>query len=234
MRQEITKNIPYRNELKYICSEAQLGLLANRMEAICRRDKYVDEDGKYSIRSVYFDDYGNTGYYDNENGTDPRKKYRIRIYNHSPELIHLERKEKTRGKTRKESCTLTCSQCRDLLSGGFIWAGLHELPKLLQEFYYEYKVKLMRPKIIVEYDRTPFVYPDGNVRVTFDRNISSSQDIGHFLDKEIAKRPIMPGYKHILEVKYDELIPDFLNRTLQIRDLSLTAYSKYYLCRKYQ
>ena len=43
----------------------------------------------------------------------------------------------------------------------------------------------------------------------------------------------MPTGKHILEVKYDELLPDFLYQLMSLGSLQQTAFSKYYLCRKF-
>lgn len=94
-------------------------------------------------------------------------------------------------------------------------------------------IRLLRPKVIVEYDRIPFVYRDGNVRVTFDTNIRSGSFVEGFLDNNIVSRPVMPFGEHILEVKFDELLPDFIYSAVQTEGLRQTTYSKYYMCRKY-
>ena len=91
----------------------------------------------------------------------------------------------------------------------------------------------MRPVSIVEYRREPFIFPAGNVRVTFDTNIVSSTDYEHLFDKILISRSIMPVGFHLMEVKYDEFIPDFIYNSLQIDGLERTAFSKYYLSRKY-
>ena len=91
----------------------------------------------------------------------------------------------------------------------------------------------MRPVVIVEYDRIPYVYKNGNVRITLDTNIASSNAIGSFLDPQIPKRPILPLGQQLLEVKYDAYLPDFIYQSLQLQDLRQTAFSKYYLCRKF-
>lgn len=95
------------------------------------------------------------------------------------------------------------------------------------------QVRLLSPKVIVEYERVPYVYQDGNVRVTFDRNISSGNMVERFMDEGIVTRPVMPLGQHVLEVKFDELIPDFLYQAVQLEKMRQTTYSKYYLCRKY-
>ena len=104
---------------------------------------------------------------------------------------------------------------------------------LLRKFIAQQATTGLRPKVIVAYDRTPFVYSFGNVRITFDRNIGSTTDIGAFFAPHLPLRPILPTGKHVLEVKYDELLPDFLYEVMNLGSLRQTAFSKYYLCRKY-
>jgi len=187
----------------------------------------------YRIRSLYFDDYYNSCYIENENGTDPREKFRIRIYNANPDRISLELKRKEHGMTQKLSCRLTREQCETLMAGTPLPVD-NSYPPVLQKLNLLMRTRMMRPRVIVEYDRVPFVDKLGNTRITIDRNIMSSEDISHFLDKEIHRRPIMAAGRHILEVKYDEYLPDYISRNLQLQTLRQTAFSKYYLCRKYR
>ena len=222
----------YRHELKYVISAAQLPLLKSRISHLMQPDAHAGPDGQYTIRSLYFDDYSNRCYYENENGTDPREKFRIRIYNHSAQRITLECKRKERGKTHKDSCPLTREQTELLMQGKTV-PDLESQPPLLRKLTLQMKTQLLKPVIIVEYERVPYVYKLGNVRVTFDKNIASSSAISSFLDEEIPKRPIMPGGHHLLEVKFDELLPDVLYRSLNLGKLQQTAFSKYYLCRKF-
>lgn len=219
----------YRHELKYVVSAAQIPLLKTRIEKIMKFDPHVGTNGLYNIRSLYFDDYLNRCLYENENGTDPREKFRIRIYNHSPLRINLECKRKERSKTQKKSCIITREQF-DALDNSF---PATDKNPLLNKVLLQMRTQLLRPVIIVEYDRIPYIYQNGNVRVTFDMNISSSSSLHNFLDDEIPRRPIMPTGQHIMEIKYDEFLPDFIYRALNLGDLRQTAYSKYYLCRKY-
>lgn len=230
----MTKNgvkINYRNEIKYICSERQIAIIEGRLKAICKKDPHAGEKGMYTIRSVYFDDYDNTCFYENENGTDPREKYRIRIYNGNKEYISLECKRKENGKTSKESCLLTYDQCQAMLNGTF--SDAIGKSTLLNKFLLQYSMRPLRPKIIVEYERVPYTYPIGNVRITFDRNIGVSRQVAKFLEQGVSFRPVMPWGQHILEVKYDELLPDCLYNAMQIREIHQVAYSKYYICRKF-
>lgn len=221
----------YRHEMKYLISAAQLPLLKSRVEQIMTLDPHVGAEGRYNIRSVYFDDYNNSCYYENENGTDPREKMRIRIYNHSSERITLECKRKDHGKTLKTSSRLSVEQTEQALNGALI-SG--ELSSLHQKLNLQMQTRMLRPVVIVEYDRIPFVYKNGNVRVTFDMNISSSSSVEGFLDGDLPVRPIMPMGQLLMEVKFDEYLPDYIYRSLNLGQLQQTTFSKYYLCRKYK
>ena len=222
----------YRHEYKYQCTLQKLLCIRNQIEPILYQDSNVGDDGTYTIRSLYFDDYNNRCFYENVNGTDPREKFRIRIYNGDTSFIKLELKRKERGKTKKLSCHLSEELCRMAIDGELLPIEAVD-SAVYRKFCMQQSTRLLQPKVIVEYDRVPFVYPDGNVRVTLDLQIRSSDRIESFLDKEIASRAIMPTNRHLLEVKFDEYIPDFIYQAVQAQNLQQTTFSKYYLCRKY-
>ena len=222
----------YRHELKYVVTAAQLALLENRIRGLIKPDRHVGPDGMYHIRSLYFDDYYNSYYNENEIGSDPREKFRIRIYNASPERIRLELKRKEHGMTQKLSCRLSEEQCRELMAGRPLPPD-PAYPPVLQKLNLQMRTRLLRPRIIVEYDRVPYVDPLGNTRITLDLNIRSSSYASLFLEEQVPMRPIMPKGKNILEVKYDEFLPDSIYRNLQLNSLQQTTFSKYYLCRKF-
>lgn len=224
--------VKYRHELKYIVSSAQIPLLKSRIAAIMHLDPHADSAGRYIIRSLYFDDYDNRCYYEKEDGTDPREKFRIRTYNNSPAVIHLECKRKERGKTLKTAAEITMEQANQAMEG-VSWSNIETLPPLLRKMKLQMDTRLLKPVVIVEYERFPYVYQNGNVRVTFDMNVSSSTDLLRFWDESLPKRPLMPPGMHLMEVKFDEYLPDFFYRGLNLGMLHQTAYSKYYLCRKY-
>lgn len=226
------EKIPWRHEIKYVCSETQIPVIQNRVSVFCDVDKHAGDDGRYTVRSLYFDDYRDTAYYENEMGVDPRQKYRIRLYNGNGDHLVLERKSKRSGKTYKESVPFSRERCEEILKDDWLSGDIGREPELIQQFYLEYRTRLLRPKVIVEYERIPYIYSTGNVRITFDRDISASADVGSFLDHCLIARPIMPVGKHILEVKYDALIPDFIYNAVSGEKLRQTTFSKYYLCRK--
>ena len=226
------QTIKYRHELKYQITELQLQLLKNRINHLIPLDAHVGATGSYRIRSLYFDDGMDRCYYENENGTDPREKFRIRIYNGSADKITLECKRKERGKTHKTACPLTLEQTKHLMAGRVL-PDLQNQPPLLRKLTLQMMTRQLRPVVIVEYERIPYVCKNGNVRITLDKNIASCSAVGLFLEEKLPNRPVLPVGQHLLEVKYDEYLPDYIYRTLQLDSLRQTAFSKYYICRKY-
>lgn len=224
----------YRHEYKYPLTHGQIMIEDAKISAVASRDVHAGKDGSYNIRSLYFDDYENRCYMDNENGVDDREKYRIRIYNHSAERITLELKRKIRGKTSKQSCPLTLCQCRKLMEGA-IPEDIKPDQQVLHRLAYLMAVRLMRPVVIVDYDRVPYVYrlKDANVRVTFDSNITSVGAVGSFLDEKIYGRSVLAVGQALMEVKFDSFLPDEIYSLLQLDGLNASTFSKYYLCRRF-
>ena len=108
------------------------------------------------------------------------------------------------------------------------------MPPLLRKLDLLRQTELMHPVVTVNYVREPFIYPDGNVRVTFDTDISSTPcDPEGFFSPQLPVRPVLPLGTHLMEVKYDAFLPDFIYRALNLGQLRQTSFSKYYLCRKY-
>ena len=226
------KSNKFRHELKYQITDAQVAMLQNRIRHLIPMDSHVGQAGTYRIRSLYFDDYEDRCLRENEDGTDPREKFRIRIYNASSERITLECKRKERGKTHKRACPLTVEQTK-LLMAGKILPDIGSQPPVLRKLTLQMMTRRMRPVVIVEYDRIPYVYKNGNVRITLDTNITSTSAVERFLVPDFLPRPVLPAGQQLLEVKYDEYLPDFIYRSLQLHSLRQTAFSKYAICRKY-
>lgn len=222
----------YRHEYKYIIDETQENILYALAQGILLRDTHVREDGMYTIRSLYFDDPYDSCFYENMNGTDPRSKFRIRYYNSDTTQLRLEKKSKQRGMTNKISCSLTREECLQLMRGQQI-NPTEEMPEVKVEMLRQMQTRLLLPKVIVTYDRIPFVYSAGNVRITFDKNITASKEISSFLVENYRQRPIMTYSQSVLEVKWDELLPLHIQEILQLDTLRWSTFSKYYMCRHY-
>lgn len=219
----------YRVELKYIVTDADLVVLSKRLHGIMSQD--IHQTGScYQIRSLYFDDIADSFLDENAAGVDQRLKYRIRHYDPMAETMRLEIKEKNRGFTRKTSTILSREECQKIMDNRL--PLLMDDRKALNMLQLQMRCAKLQPKAIISYERTAFVHPTGNVRITFDRNITASRMCADFL-KPIVRNtvPIMPTGVHVLEIKYDELLPDHIANALNLGNLRQTAFSKFALGR---
>ena len=221
----------YRHELKYICDELELRIVEQKLKAVMKPDPHADGNGEYLIRSVYFDDYQRSRFFENEDGVDPREKFRIRAYNCSDARISLEKKIKSHGMTGKKSCLIDRETCMKMLTGQSISDRLGQHP-LLDEWILQRETAGLRPVMLGEYVRKPYVYRAGNVRITFDRFISASPRIQDIFEKRISRIAVLPTGYHVLEVKYDDFLPDVIYQLIDNGHMRQATFSKFYLgCR---
>lgn len=220
----------FRHEFKYLIDEMILKNCYERLCSICKVDKNVGAAGYYNVRSLYFDDFEDTFLTENENGIDNRYKWRIRIYDCAESFISLERKSKVHGMTLKESTQISKELVLRLINCETI--SVRGIDCLLDKFLIEGQMRIFIPAVIVDYDRIPFIFEHGNVRITIDRNISASKDYESFFAGNLLSRPILDTGYHVLEIKYDEYLPSFLKRILNVGKLERISFSKYYLCRR--
>lgn len=220
----------YRHEWKHMISYADMLVLRQRLQAIMHLDKNAI-DGKYFIRSLYFDTPGDTALRNKIDGVSRREKFRIRYYNHDTNLINLEKKSKLAGLGNKQSVNLTVEESQKIVDGDIEWM-LKAKHSLLHELYLKMKMQQLRPKTIVDYIREPFVYAPGNVRVTLDYDIRTALGCTDFLNPDC---PTIPAGDStiILEVKWDEFLPDIIRSAIQLEGRRVTAFSKYAQCRIY-
>lgn len=219
----------YRVEKKYLVPDSDLVILKRRLHNVMRLDPH-QIGNSYQIKSVYFDDVMDSCMDENDAGVDDRQKYRIRTYGGAEHTIKLEIKEKKNGYTKKTGCTLSQHECMQILNGRAVptFGDRRTLNLLLTQM----RCRNMKPKVLITYERTAFVHPVGNVRITFDRNILASPDYTEFLSETQSYYiPILPRGMSVLEVKYDELLPDVVAQWLELGMLRQTAFSKYYLGR---
>ena len=223
----------HRVELKYLVSELQLTFLQKQLEQIMAYDKFHPDGEPYIIRSLYFDDLYDSCLQENENSTDYREKFRIRTYNGESSVIHLETKEKIHGYTRKRKENLSYEDCMCYINKESV-ALKAEDGDLKKKLYACIQLSHYQPVQIVEYERVAMVEPCGNVRITFDRNIGGTNRIDTFFDEILPVTPALPAGQHILEVKYDEFLPDTIKSVLNGISLHRVSFSKYYYTRRNQ
>ena len=223
-------DIHYRHEWKHEINMADLYAIRARLRVVARGDPHA-KDGKYFIRSLYFDNLSDKALREKIDGVDRREKFRIRYYNNDPSLIKLEKKSKVNGLETKYSAPLTTAEAQRLAGEDFEF--LRESPQpLLQEFYCKIRNQGLRPRTIVDYTREPFIYEPGNVRVTFDYDIRTGLSCTDFLNPNCVTIPAGDPIV-IMEVKWDEFLPSIIKSAVQMPGRRVTAFSKYAQCRIY-
>ena len=218
-----------RHEYKYLISKADAELLKLRLPHIMERDPHAGENGRYTIRSLYFDDVNAAAYYEKIDGLDKRAKYRIRFYNYDGSNIKLEKKEKLGSLTRKTAQTITKNDARALEYA--LSAGCPDTPEgLTNELRVACMSRGLRPKVLVDYDRTPFLCKAGNTRITIDENLRTRPYIAHLFASPRAMTPVLEPDQVILEVKFDDFLPGYLADALADIPKVNIAISKFAMC----
>ena len=220
----------YRHEWKHEINYGDMLILRQRLSAVMKRDKHAI-GGKYLVRSLYFDNASDKALREKLDGVNLREKFRIRYYNNDTSFIHLEKKSKVNGLCLKDSTALSFEQAQAILNGDYGFMVDSGVP-LIQELYSKMMSQGLRPKTIVDYLREPFVFAPGNVRVTLDYNIRTGMNCTDFLNPKCVTVPVGDA-PIILEVKWDEYLPDIIRDVVQLRDCRVGAFSKYAVCRIY-
>ena len=220
----------FRHEWKHIINQGDAVILRQRLNAVMKTDENA-LDGKYFIRSLYFDTPADTALREKIDGVSRREKFRIRFYNFDTSVIHLEKKSKISGLCSKQSADLTEEQVRKIIGGDIDWMKSAE-NGLVRDLYRKMNVQQLKPKTIVDYWREPFVYDAGNVRVTLDYEIRTGLGSKDFFSKNCPTISV-PGNPIVLEVKWDGFLPTVIRNAIQIGDRKTSAFSKYASCRIY-
>lgn len=219
-------DIKYRNELKFLLNKTDAEVIKNSISTACFPDSHVSESGDYYIKSIYFDTAFDKCLNETLDGINLRHKYRIRKYGDKSD-IKFEKKMSENGKKCKQVDIISQELLCDILNGECDFRKITDKP-VLEEFLCENMMYMYKAVSVIGYNRIPYVYPVGNVRVTFDSEIVVSDDIDSFFDgfcgieKKVAEDMV------VLEVKYDDFLPLFISEILNHSGvMEQTSFSKY-------
>jgi SPX domain protein involved in polyphosphate accumulation len=240
-----------RYEYKFQISAAEAADIGARLSAAMAHDKnYAEKD--YFIRSLYFDDRSYSAYYDKVNGVEHREKFRIRFYNNDPSYIVFERKLKHGIKVEKSQFNISETEARKIISGDFSvlaarlsgesgnnttgngtnvnsTSGNGASGDLASDLYAKF-ARGFFPAAVTDYEREAFTHPASRTRVTLDKNLRALLSFNIFDD--YISLPIYEKGDVILEVKFDEVLPEFIKLLLPRNIGQPLAISKYCLCRE--
>lgn len=220
----------WRQELKYTLTKGESILTAKRLASFMQRDRHTEGRKEYLIRSLYFDNLYDKVLKEKLSGVAVRDKFRIRYYDFDGDFIRLEKKSKRNSVGHKYQCRLKSWEVEKIMQKHWDWMAEDERP-LVRELFLKMKLELYRPSVIVDYRREPFTYAPGNVRITFDRDIRSCKDMKAFFRKDAPTVPVLGDGKCIMEVKYNDFLPDVVSRTILTTKNREQAFSKFAACR---
>ncbi len=222
----------YRHEYKHCINLSDYYSLRPRLQTVAITDPNTGPDGRYHVRSLYFDNDEDKALREKIAGLANREKFRIRLYNGDSSFIRLEKKSKANGLNEKHSAPITVEECQRMIDGDIDW--MEKSPyTLIVELYSKIRFQRLKPKTIVDYWREAYVYPAGNVRITFDSDIRTGLFSTNILDPNL---PLIltgePGLL-LLEVKFDHFFPDIMRDIIQTGERCSASFSKYAACRTY-
>ncbi len=224
--------LEYRHEFKHVINLLDYFSLRQRVKAVAKPDPNAGPDGRYHIRSLYFDNDDDKALREKLEGLPNREKFRIRLYNENDALIRLEKKSKFGGLCNKQSATLSREQAEHILSGDTLWMRDSDEP-LFVEFFAKLSYQRLKPRTIVDYLREAFIFPYGNVRVTFDSDVKTGLYSTGLFSRGIQTLGVGEQGVLLLEVKYDSFLPDIMRDLIQTNTRHTSAFSKYAACRMY-
>jgi len=225
----------YRHEQKYYISHAEYEVLSRKLTLTMARDKFAvaEYGGKYFIRSLYFDDHQDSALRQKLDGTDSRNKYRIRIYNLSDKTIKLERKHKEGQFILKDSLSLTRQECDALIAGqpSFL---LQRRERFAKELYAAFRINQLKPRVLVDYWREAYLFPQEDVRITFDSDLRTAMRATDLFNPNLPTYPAGEKYGMVMEVKFNQFLPAYIRELIQPAAAQRSAVSKYVFCRRYE
>lgn len=216
----------YRKENKYIVDDGVLLEVRNRINSLMQIDPHQKGDF-YFIRSIYLDSPDYRSFRENLAGVSPREKLRIRIYNGDASKISAEIKIRHRETISKLSADISQNTYNAIIHNDL--ASLPELifkdmeseknskptkKKALEKYLMYIMGEGYAPACMVNYERCAYVYEPCNVRITFDRNVETTRNYEEFFCDTLPAIPVFENGMHVLEVKYDEFLPDVIREML--------------------
>jgi len=218
-----------RFEFKYLVSEAQAASMMEQIRLHMRPDRYGQE-GVYRVVSLYLDSEDLRLCRESLEGAKNRFKLRIRSYSDDqdqPRFVEIKRRmnriiEKSRASIPADDLELLVADRLKPPSDG------SERTKNLEQFLFYMRQIQAKPVIRVRYMRQAFESNlNDDARVTLDRqlcfNITRTPQL--VFGGDGWQRPRESGV--VLELKFTDRCPMWLNRMVQYFGLTAESLSKY-------
>ena len=221
------KNLPVktRSERKFLISLKDYYILSSTLAGIMKRDLFSKEDGNYYVRSIYFDSIDDNDYNEKNASIHTRQKVRLRIYGKDDNIVKLENKRKYGRHTQKSVVQVSRQDALKIIDMNYQCLLKYE-GETYERIFSELKASNRKPKVMIDYEREAFVDNFLHVRINFDKKIRSAHDYKLF-SNDVVMAPFQNDDYYVLEVKYGEILPTYIQSILSGFDLTETTYSKY-------
>jgi hypothetical protein len=223
-----------RTELKFYIKRDDILTIRNIIEKIMKLDSYTNlQKRDYQVTSLYFDTFDNKDLDEKLAGILKRRKIRIRYYGDNS-IIKFEVKNRENLIINKESVKISKNEAAEIIQGNYdILNKFIKDNECLARTYLDLKTNIYRPRVVVRYDREAYVLPYGNTRITFDKNLRTSNNKVDLFNSKNLYYPILDDDIHILEVKYSLFLPQPVKYILNSINTQVSSISKFALCQKY-
>lgn len=224
-----------RFELKYRISESKAQEIRFFAENYLKCDPYgaSSPNRSYPVHSLYLDSPGLSTYHRTVNGDRNRFKLRLRYYDSGDSPVFFEIKQRNNRVIRKKRAQVYRDAVQDLLNG-HVPTRKHLIEKSVEqldalEHFCLLTGKLQAtPKMHTTYMREAYESEDTNdVRITIDRNVKSCRVHHNNLNNHLHDEFSVFGNTVILEFKFTNRFPDWLNELTQRFHLRYESASKY-------
>jgi len=222
-----------RFELKYLLTLQQAERLKTGLRAYVVPDEHSDDNGRYTLSSLYYDSPDLRCYRENVDGVKFRRKLRIRRYETGEAFtdetpVFLEVKQRFDRVTQKRRTILPYSEALRLCNDREIPDHEPDDRAVIEEIYVFLWQYNLRPTSIVRYERQAFTGTeyDSGLRVTFDTSLSFRAHRPH-LHEQSSGLPMLPADLVVMEIKVNERIPYWLTEMIAAHNLQLVGLSKY-------
>ncbi len=224
---------PWRYEFKYLVPHMARRPLVADISPYVRPDANGDQQGCYTVRSIYLDSIDWRCFHEKAAGVPRRHKLRIRTYLGSPghEPVKFEIKHHVFSRVSKDTATVDRATYESLLPAlrqrRIAPAPVTQSSAALRWFFCQAHLQNLAPKIIVQFRRQAFAARHGSdVRVTLDDELKSGR-ARHLFDELPPSLPLLPPGVSVFEIKVKRALPTWLRRAIESYHLRLQSVSKY-------
>jgi SPX domain protein involved in polyphosphate accumulation len=225
-----------RFEFKYILSANKRSILEDELNYFLQLDPFVKDqnDHKYTVRSLYFDDAFFSAFHDKVDGLHSRSKFRVRTYSRNVDVdtpVFLEKKGRHNNLVFKDRVLIDKNRIdwSDITGASLITNIMENINNndVADQFKYDVYRKGIAPVALIDYERRPYVSKyDPTFRLTFDDNLTV-QKVKEVFPNANNPDPkmILPGYT-VLEVKFRHHMPSWFHKLIQAFQLKRVSISK--------